>query len=149
MVRTPIALTVPFALLVACAHGGSPVAPEGWRPVAGASAAWSSGTGARRQEYRYFRTQFGGTLQDLASSVTIDVLLHYHGAKLAGTVPFAPCPGAAGVATFALAGAQTLEEGFTVRNDQSVRTIYARPAPLPVDPKVTDAMQSALCIAPA
>jgi hypothetical protein len=114
----------------------------------GASAAWSYGSGAHVQEYRYVRKAFGGTLQDLASAVTIDVLLRDRGAKFKGSVPFGPCPGAAGVATFTLPTGRTLEEGFAVRNNESVRTNYVRPSGAPADPNVTQAMQSALCIAP-
>jgi hypothetical protein len=114
----------------------------------GASAAWTSG-GTNAQAYFYYRASFGGTLQDLASAVTINVLLHHRGARFKGSVPFTPCPGAAGVATFVLPSGETLEEGFTVRNGQEVRTTYIRPPGAPSDPNVADVMQSALCIAPA
>ena len=120
-------------------------APNGWRPIPGASAAWSSGSGAAAQEYYYTQKKFGGALQDLASQVTIEELLQHHGAKFRGSVPFAPCPGAAGVATFAFAGRTTLQEGFAVRHGQAVRVIYIRPTGAPVDPSVAKAMQSVLC----
>jgi hypothetical protein len=138
-----------IALLIACGGGGSPAAPKGWQPVPGASAAWATGTGANAQEYRYTRKRYDGTLQDLASAVTIDVLLHERGAKLQRSVPFAPCPGAAGLATFTLPSGMTRQEGFTVSNGQSIRTSYIRRTGAPVDPSVTEAMQSALCIRPA
>jgi hypothetical protein len=148
-VRTRIALTIaPIAFLAACSHGGAPAPPKGWQPIPGASAAWTSG-GADAQEYSFARMGFGGSLQDLASAVTIEVLLHHRGTKFKGSVPFAPCPGAAGVATFTLPNGATLEEGFTVRNGQSVRTTYIRPLGAPSDTNVTEAMQSALCVAPA
>ena len=115
----------------------------------GASAAWTSGSGANSQEYRYVRKQFGGTLQDLASAVTIDVLLRNRGAKLEHSVPFAPCPGTAAVATFTIPGGKTLEEGFAARDNQSVQTTYVRPAGSPADPAVAAAMQTSLCITPA
>ena len=114
----------------------------------GASAAWTSGSGADAQQYRYVRRQFGGTLQDLASSITIDVLLHHSGARLQGSVPFAPCPGTAGVATFTLPGGKTLDEGFAARDNQSVQTTYIRPSAATADPAVTAAMQNSLCITP-
>lgn len=138
---------VPFALLVACGHGGAPAAPKGWQPMPGASAAWTSG-GAKAQEYFYARRLFGGTLQDLASTVTIQVLLRHRGARFKGSVPFAPCPGAAGVATFTLPDGETVEEGIAVSGNQSIRTTYVRPAGAPSDPNVAEAMQSALCITP-
>jgi len=134
--------------MVACSHGGAAVPPKGWQAVPGAVTTWTTGSGANRQQYAYVRAQFGGTLQDLASAVTIDVLLHYRAARLKESVPFPPCPGAAGVATFTLPNGLTLQDGFTVRNGQSVRTSYIRPSGQPVDPNVTDAMQSALCITP-
>lgn len=115
----------------------------------GASAAWTSGSGATAQEYRYVQREFGGTLQDLASSVTIDVLLHHRGAKLQASVPVTACPGTAGVATFALPGGKTLEEGFAARDNRAVQTTYLRPTGTPADPAVTAAMQSSLCIAPS
>lgn len=115
----------------------------------GASAAWTSGSGASAQEYRYVRRQFSGTLQDLASSVTVDALLNHRGARLQGSVPFGPCPGTAAVATFMLPGGKTLEEGFAVRNNQAVQTTYLRPSGAPADPAVLTAMQSSLCITPA
>jgi len=101
------------------------------------------------QEYRYARTKFAGSLQDLASAVTIDVLLHHPGARLKSSNPFAPCPGEAGVATFLLPGGKALDEGFAVHNGNSVRTTYLRPAASATDPNVATAMQSALCVRPA
>lgn len=114
----------------------------------GASTAWTSGSGANAQEYSYLRKQFNGTLQDLASAVTIDVLLRNRGAKLQASTPFAPCPGSAAVATFTVPGGKTLEEGFAARDNQSVQTTYVRPLRAPADPAVTAAMQNSLCIAP-
>jgi hypothetical protein len=114
----------------------------------GASAAWTSGSGTNVQEYRYARRQFSGTLQDLASSVTIDVLLKHRGARLQGSVPFEPCPGTAAVATFTLPGGKTLEQGFAARDNQSVQISYTRPAGTAADPAVRAAMQNSLCITP-
>jgi hypothetical protein len=112
----------------------------------GASAAWSSGSGAARQEYYYSKSQFGGTLSDLASQVTISALTQHHGAKFQGSAPFAPCPGAAGVGTFLLSNEHaTLQEGFSVQSGHAVRIIYLRPIGTPVDPNVAQAMQNALC----
>jgi len=92
---------------------------------------------------------FGGTLQDLASQVTIDALTRNPGAKLQGSNPFGPCPGAAGVATFRLANRRTLQAGFAVREGQAVRVTYIRPMGTPVDPNVLQAMQNVLCTPPA
>ncbi len=141
--RTSIALAAALALLAACAAGSD--APKGWQPIPGASAAWSSGSGSAAQKYFYSQKQFGGALQDLASQVTIEELLSHRGAKFRGGLPFGPCPGAAGVATFQLSDHTTLQEGFAVRNGQAVRVTYIRPTGAPVDPSVLQAMQTALC----
>jgi hypothetical protein len=140
-------ISVAIALLVACGHGGAAAAPKGWQPIPGASAAWTSG-GANAQQYFYHRTNFGGTLQDLASAVTINVLIHHRGARFRNSLPFAPCPGAAGLATFILPDGSTLEEGFAVSGSDSIRTTYIRPRAAPSDPNVIEAMQSALCVTP-
>lgn len=84
-------------------------------------------------------------MQDLASAVAIDLLLHNRGAKLRSSEPFAPCPGAAGVATVALPGGRTLREGFAVHDALAVQTVYDRPAAAQPDPNVQLAMQSVLC----
>lgn len=141
---TRIALaSLALALLEACSNNST--APQGWQPIPGATNAWSAGSGAKAQEYRYSKTSFGGALPDLASSVTIDALTRYHGAKFLGSNPFPPCPGAAGIATFRLADRRTLQEAFAVRDGQAIRIGYSRPAGTPVDPSVVPAMQAALC----
>ncbi len=71
--------------------------------------------------------------------------MRHQGAKYGGSVPFAPCPGAAGVATFQLRDRTTLQEGFAVEDGYSIRTTYVRPAGTPIDPNVTQAMQNLLC----
>jgi hypothetical protein len=140
-VNTRVALIA--LLLTACS--GASLAPKGWTAIPGSSDAWSQGRGGARQEYSYTRKRFSGALQDLASSVTIDVLLHNHGAKLRSSEPFAPCPGAAGVATVSLPGGKTLREGFAVHDALAVRAVYALPADAQPDPKVQVAMQNVLC----
>jgi hypothetical protein len=77
--------------------------------------------------------------------MTIDVLLKSRGARLRSSNPLAPCPGAAGLATFTLPGGRVLQEGFAVHDGQAVRAAYTRPASAPADPNVAAAMQSALC----
>ena len=146
--RFAIALAaVAVVLLSGCANGRSP-APNGWKPVPGAGDAWTSGSGASEQEYRYARKAFEGSLQDLASVVTIDALLRHRGAKSKGTAPLTACPGLAAVATFTLPDDSILQEGFTVRNGASVRVTYARPAGARVDSNAAAAMQEALCSRP-
>lgn len=133
------------AVLVAACSGASP-APSGWHPVAGSNAQWERGVGGLRQTYAYSRSSYSGMLPDLASQVTVVALLQHPGAKLEGAnVPFAPCPGMAGVATFRLRAGKVLQEGFAVRDGRAIRTEYVRPAATPADPNVTAAMQNVLC----
>jgi hypothetical protein len=147
-VKIRLAPTAAIAMLAACSHGGTASAPRGWQPIPGASDAWTSG-GTKAQQYTYHRVNFGGTLQDLASVVTINVLIHYRGARFRSSVPFAPCRGVAGVATFTLPDGAMLEEGFAVSGSTSIRTTYVRPPGAPSDPNVIEAMQNALCVTPA
>jgi len=133
-----------IALVLTACSGASP-APKGWTAIPGSTDAWSQGRAAARQEYSYSRKRFAGALPDLASAVAIDVLLHNHGAKLRRSEPFAPCPGAAGVATVGLSGGKTLQEGFAVHDARAVRTVYTLPAAAPPDPNVQVAMQNVLC----
>jgi hypothetical protein len=125
---------------------GSSDGPKGWKPVPGASAAWTTGSsGQSTQEYSYVKARFGGGLQDLASQVTIDNLMHHRGARFLGSVPFAACPGAAGVASFSLPNQTTVQEGFAVHDGQAVRVRYVRPSGAKADPSATQAMQGVLC----
>jgi len=148
-VRIAIALAaIPLVLLAACGTGASSDAPKDWRPLPGASDAWSNGSRSSAQEYRYTRKPFEGGLPELASVVTIDALLRHRGAKSTGNAPFSACPGLAGVASFRLPDGEILQEGFTVRNGVSVRISYLRPAGSPVDSNAAAAMQTALCSRP-
>jgi hypothetical protein len=143
--------TLALALLalgpLAACSGPSPQ-PAGWEPIPGAKSGWTTGTGAHTQIYLYAKRSFGGTLQDLASQETINVLLRYRGATLLRSDPFGACPGAAGVATFKLEGARVLERGFSVQNAQAIEVTYLRPASVPPDAAATAAMKGALCAAP-
>jgi hypothetical protein len=132
------------ALILAACSSASP-APKDFQPVAGAANAWSRGSGAAREEYSYTRKRFPGVLQDLASQVTIDVLLQNPGAKFRSSNPLPPCPAAAAIATFELRGGGTLQEGFAVHDGRALRALYVRPAGAPADAGVTDAMQKLLC----
>ncbi len=111
----------------------------------GASGAWTNPSGS--QEYHYSRAGFGGTLQDLASRVAIDVVLHEHGAPGARlqSTPFAACPGVAGLATFKVAGGKTLTEGFAVHDGEAVRVRYIRRSTEEFDAAAEQAMQAVLC----
>ena len=140
--RNAIALAA-AALLAGCS-AASP-APRGWQAVPGTSGAWTTGSGSTHQEYYYTKTAFGGGLQDLASRITIDALMRNRGARLQGSLPFGPCPGAAGVATFRLYAGATMQVGFAVRNGQAIQIRYLRPTGTGVDPAAAAAMQTTLC----
>jgi hypothetical protein len=142
MVRSWLILALVLAVPAAC--NGNSRGPKGWKPVPGASAAWSSG-GASPQTYLVLRSPFSGTLQDLASQVTIDNLLHHQGAKFLGSIPLAACPGAAGLATFRLEDGMTLQQAFAVRDGQAIRVGYLRPTGSRVDADATAAMAAELC----
>lgn len=133
-------------LLAACSSA-SP-APQGWHPVPGSSAGWTSGTGSSAQTYYYAKKSFGGTLQDLASQQAVNVVLRYRGAKLQSSDPFGPCPGLAAVASFKLGETKLLQQGFAVQSGQAVQVTYIRPAGQPVEPAVAAAMKRVLCSAP-
>jgi hypothetical protein len=135
-----------LAALAAC-NSPSPQ-PAGWQPIRGAQGGWTTGTGSNTQIYLYARRSFGGTLQDLASQETINVLLRYRGARFLRSDPFGSCPGAAGLATFKLQGARILERGFSVQNGHAVEVTYLRPASAPPDAAATAAMKGALCAPP-
>jgi hypothetical protein len=133
-----------LALATACGGGGTP-APDGWSAVPGGHDTWSKGA----QRYSYTQISFSGTLQDLASAQTVNVVLRNHAARFIKSDVFHPCPGQAAVATFALGKTQTLEQGFAeLPNDRAVLVTYVRPNGVPVDPAVTAAMQRALCVSP-
>ncbi|MGC1379995.1 MAG: hypothetical protein WA814_03085 [Candidatus Baltobacteraceae bacterium] len=131
------------ASIAACA--GSSAAPKGWQPMPGASTTWTNGTGPNAQTYAYSRVSFAGSLQDLASQVAIDVVLHERGTRLQHSQPFAACPGIAGLATFKAPGGKTLAEGFAVRDGEAVRVRYVRRSSDPSEASAEQAMQAALC----
>jgi hypothetical protein len=134
---------IAVAALAACSSPS--LAPAGWQQDGGAPNAWRNGSGASSQTYSFTRRSFSGALSDLASQVAIDIVLTHPGARLRSSNPLAPCPGAAGLATFTLPDRRTLQEGFAVHDGQARRATYLRPSSAAPDPAVTTAMQSLLC----
>jgi hypothetical protein len=134
-----------LAALILAACGGASTAPEGFKPVPGSNDTWSRDSAAGHEEYTISRNSFSGVLQDFASQVTIDALIQNGGGRLRGSVPFAACPGAAGLASFSLHGGETLQVGFAVHDGQGIRAAYKRPAGMRADPGVAAAMQNVLC----
>jgi hypothetical protein len=91
---------------------------------------------------------YPGTLSDLASQVTTDVVLRHKGARLLKAEPYPPCPGEAGLQTFsASAGGRrtVLQVAFTQWTGTAVTASYERPAGAPVDPAAQRALQRAVC----
>ena len=133
-VQTSLAALSCAAIVTACAGGSG----GGGAPPAGVTIVKQPG--------------YSGTLGDLASGVTTDVVIRHKGAKLRKAEPFAPCPGEAGLQTFDLVqkGQRVvLEVAFTQWNGTAVKASYTRPASKPEDPKAADALRRAVCSSPA
>jgi len=63
------------------------------------------------------------------------------------SVPFSPCPGEAGLATYRLPHAQVLEVAFTVYNGEAIVAQYERPASVGDSPAALAALRQAVCYA--
>jgi hypothetical protein len=135
-------LAASFAL-GACA--GSP-GPSGWQAVPGSPDAWTTGSGASQQRFTYEKKAFSGTLQDLTSQQTIDVLLHHRGSKFQRSDVFPACPGIAAIAFFSLGNGRTLEEGYAVEDGHAVLVGYDRPSAASPDAAAVTARERALCV---
>lgn len=132
------------AALAACAGGGMPggAHPDGWTQKAGSSTVWLSPT-ASGSTYELAKKPFDGENKAFAESMTLDMVLKRH-AKLQKTAAFAPCPGEAGLQTYA-AGPSTISVAFAVYDGNAYTATYARPKGTPDDPAVTDAMRKSVC----
>lgn len=142
----PIALCA--AALAACAGGGLPTNahPDGWTQKAGSANVWVSPS-VPGATYEVAKKPFDGENKSFAESMTLDMVLKRH-AKLQKTVAFAPCPGEAGLQTYA-AGASTISVAFAVYDGNAFTATYSRPKGTPDDPAVTDAMRKSVCTAGA
>ena len=109
---------------------------------------WTTTSGAGAERYSLSSAPTQGALPDLASSQAVDTVERYPGAKLLHSVPFQPCPAEAGLATYSLPGARTLEVAFSVNNGQAVVAQYQRPAAVGDAPEAMSALQQAVCYAP-
>lgn len=137
--------------LSSCGAPRSPLGahPAGWLREAGPKATLWHKPGDPAQTFRVEKLAFTGSLKALASQTTTNILLQRPGSRFTKSVPFAPCPGEAGVLSFRdqLPDAKPgiLEVGFSVQETGSILTFYLRPASTPEDPAVTGAMKDALC----
>jgi hypothetical protein len=132
-------LCVALASCSAAGHGG----PAGWTKVNATT--WVQGSGPAQQRYVTSSAAFGGSLKDLASQETINVILRYPGAHFVSSIPLADCPAQAGLATFR-SPKQIVEAAFSVQNGQAVTILYSRPAGTEPSKDVAPAMSAALCV---
>jgi hypothetical protein len=139
-------------MLSACGGSAGTPYPSGWTAHGhGASAYW---TDPQHPEERFSTTSVpnpNAGLKDLASQVTTDTLLRYHGSHLLRAEPFPPCPGEAGWQSFALPagrGHSILHVAFTQWNGTAKTATYERPASLPDDPGAITAMGHVVCATP-
>ena len=132
--------------LPACSANGSPSGPRGWKTAADGS--WVNPADAR-QSFRVVAGAFDGTLKDLASQTTTDVILQRQ-VKYRSGVPFSRCPGEAGLQTFASAKPDgiVVQAAFSVQNGKRTVAEYARPASQKDDPAAIDALAANICVVP-
>jgi hypothetical protein len=131
-------------LWTGCAgNGGAPsaTAPAGWSQRSeNGRTAWHDSTG--RQAYVTQSQSYDGGEKDLATQITLSTALEH--ARLLRSVPFAPCPGEAGLQTFTKDG-RTIEIAFTVWNGNATTVRYERPSNQADDPAAIDAMKRSVC----
>lgn len=144
---------IPLILLLATAacggNGtpGGPAHPDGWtKSVRAGTETWTK-PNTPAETFVYSSAPSSGTTKDLASQITLDVVLKHHG-KLLKTVAFAPCPGEAGLQTYSVPPATTLLVAYAVYNDKQLTVNYARHNGTPEDPAAMDAMRRSVCTAP-
>jgi hypothetical protein len=128
--------------LASCVAPHAGVGPAGWRK-AGATT-WVQGSDGAEQRYVSRSAAFSGSLKDLASQETINVLLRNPGVHFVGSLPLAQCPAQAGLATFG-SSTHIIEAAFSVQNGQAVTILYLRPARAKASDAVRSAMGATLC----
>lgn len=146
MPRRIITLTACAALFSGCGASGGSVGPQGWQRSADGS--WVSPR-SKNDVFTTSNAPFDGTLKDLASQTTTDIVLRNHATYLKG-LPFARCPGEAGLQTFSAGrrGAQLLQVAFSVQNGRKMQATYLRSASEPDDPAAIDALAANVCVVP-
>lgn len=77
----------------------------------------------------------------------MNTVLQNPGSKMLRSVPFAPCPGEAGIATYTLSRGRVLEVAFAVENGRDVVARYERPATVGDAPEAVTALRQAVCYA--
>jgi len=143
--RIALALALGSAIaLVSCAPSHAAGGPVGWRKTGATT--WAHGTGAAEQRYIRTTAPFNGSLKDLASQETINVILRYPGAHFVSSVPLAKCPAQAGLATFR-SHTVLIKVGFSVQGGQALTALYEGPANAAASDAVA-AMNATLCALP-
>jgi hypothetical protein len=143
------------ALLSAC--GGQPgphqqAHPDGWKQQGqGADAVWTDPQNPREEYRSSSNPNSTGTLKDLASQVTTNVVLQHKGAKFLKADPYPGCPGEAGLQTFSVpapGGEDVLRVAFTQWNGAALTASYLRPRSEADNQQALDAMTRTVCTAP-
>lgn len=139
--RNVIAIAICTLLLTGCGNRTGPTFPQGWKQPVGGK--WVNPQ-SPVQWLTISSQPFSGTLKDLASQTTINVLLRNRAAHFTGAANFSPCPGEAGLQTFRQ-GDKLLQAAFSVWNGQAVTVVYSRPASQPDDKAALAAMAGNVC----
>lgn len=145
-----------IAALALSACGGEPgphtrAHPDGWTSQGGANTVWTNPSDPREEYTIKSNPNATGTLKDLASTVTTNVLLRHKGSKFVRADLFPGCEGEAGLQTFTMSGPKgrdILLVAFTQWNGAALTVSYQRPAGTPVSKQALDAMTKTVCTAP-
>lgn len=148
------------AVLLTSGCGGIPgphvrAHPAGWKEQAakGANPVWFNPQRPREQYMSFRQEHFNGSLKDLASLTTTNVILRHRGSRYVNGVPLPACPGEAGLQTYTLpAGAghpsDLLKVAFTVWNNTAITIEYERPSKASDSKSAMQAMAESVCTAP-
>lgn len=139
--KTIVALAIGVVVLGGCSNRTGPTSPAGWRTTGNGT--WSN-PASPAQSLTISTQSFSGTLQDLASLTTVNVVQKYRGARFSGATTFAPCPGEAGLQTFRQGG-KNLQVAFSVWSGQAITVVYSKPASLSDDKAALQAMAGNVC----
>jgi len=148
MHKNTIAFVACAAILSSCAGSGSGSGPRGWTQTNGAGS-WVNPK-APKQTFSVLSAPFDGTLKDLASQITTNIILTNQAmrAKFVDGLPFTRCPGEAIFQTYSMAAVKSIiEVAFAVQDGKKVVAEYRRPATDKDDPAAVDAMAANVCSA--
>lgn len=126
-------------MLTACGKSATPH-PQGWTQAP--SGVWTSSD--QTQTFLYRSTRTAGSISDLASAQAVATVQRYSGAHLIDSVPFAACPGEAGLARYTVGG-DALEIAFTVYHGNAITAEYRRPMRAPEAAAALAALRESVC----